>query len=122
MAAVTLLTKDIQVLKSRIGIDVDQTPRNLAFCNYTILEDRVFVVLDTLNDERFNEHPYTKNDPFIRFYAGAPLTYLTDVHLGAFCLLDSNPRADFSRGDMAELTDYADQAVQIMVEQLVQND
>jgi len=118
VSAVTLLTDELQVLKARAGIDVDQTPRNLAFCNYTILEDAVFVVLDTQRDPRFSQNPLTTGFPFIRFYAGAPLTYLADLRLGAFCLLDGTARQSFTNGEKAELVDFADQATQILVAQL----
>lgn len=118
VAAITLLTNELQVLKGKAGIEAEQTPRELAFCNYTILEDAVFIVLDTLNDRRFRAHPFTTGYPFIRFYAGAPLTYLTDIRIGAFCLFDSRPRQNFTRGDQAELVDFADRAVQILVSRL----
>ncbi|MGS4947459.1 GAF domain-containing protein [Meridianimarinicoccus sp. RP-17] len=118
MAAVTLLTEEVQLLKARVGIDATETPRNVAFCNYTILDDRVFVVRDTLEDPRFSEHPLTRGAPFLRFYAGAPLLYLAELRLGAFCLLDTKPRDDFSDGEQAELIDFAERAVQVLVDRL----
>jgi len=118
VAAVTLLTEELQVLKARAGIDADTTPRKDAFCNYTILEDTVFVVLDTQRDPRFNRNPLTTSVPFIKFYAGAPLTYLPDLRLGAFCLLDGKARRSFTDGERAELVDFAEQAIQILVAQL----
>lgn len=118
VAAVTLLTEELQVIKAKAGIDIDQTPRELAFCNYTILEDAVFIVLDTRNDARFSQHPLSVGYPFIRFYAGAPLTYLSDIRVGAFCLFDSRPRERFTKGDQAELVDFSERAVQILVAEL----
>ncbi len=118
IAAVTLLTEELQILKARAGIDVENTPRNVAFCNYTILEDATFVVLDTQSDLRFSNNPLTTGVPFIRFYAGAPLIYLADLRLGAFCLLDGKARDSFTNGEKAELVDFADRAVQMLVAQL----
>lgn len=117
-AAVTLLTEELQVLKAKAGIDLDQMPRALAFCNYTILEDAVFVVRDTRKDPRFSQHPLTTGYPFIRFYAGAPLIYLTNIRIGAFCLFDSRPRQSFTNGEQAELVDFAERAVQMLVAEL----
>lgn len=117
-AAVTLLTKEVQILKARVGIDVDETPRDVAFCNYTILEDRVFVVLDTHADPRFSQSPMTIGEPFIRFYAGAPLIYLSEVRIGAFCIFDPEPRQSFTPGEEAELEDFSERAVHILVDQL----
>ncbi len=118
IAAVTLLTEEIQVLKARVGIDADKTPRKIAFCNYTILEDKVFVVLDTSHDPRFSQNPLVIAEPFVGFYAGAPLTYLKDMRIGAFCLLDTKPKKSFTIGERAELVDFAERAMQILVSQL----
>jgi hypothetical protein len=52
--------------------------------------------------------------PFIRFYAGAPLIYLRNIRLGAFCLLDSRPRT-ISLGEREELQLFAESAISILV-------
>ncbi len=112
-AVVTLLEDDLQVFKAKAGIEASSTPRNVAFCNYTILEDRVFVVPDAAADDRFVSNPLVTGHPFIRFYAGAPLVFEEEVRLGALCLLDREPR-QFSLGDRAELLEMADRAVSII--------
>ncbi|MBQ1203306.1 MAG: GAF domain-containing protein [Loktanella sp.] len=117
-AIISLLTQELQLIKARAGIDVDSTPRGLAFCNYTILSDSVFVVLDATKDIRFRDNPLTNGEPFIRFYAGAPLIYINNIRLGAFCLLDTTPRAAFSTGDKAELADYAERASHLLIQHL----
>ncbi|MBJ6127105.1 GAF domain-containing protein [Microvirga splendida] len=110
ICTLTLLDKARQRIKAAQGMDPGETPRDAAFCNYTILSDEVFVIADTLADDRFKENPFVTGTPFIRFYAGAPLTFLKNVRLGALCLIDTKPRV-FSRGDKAELQLYADRAV-----------
>jgi GAF domain-containing protein len=114
----SLLTEDLQILKARVGIEAATTPRHLAFCNYTILDDAIFVVTDTLTDSRFADHPMVTGDPKIRFYAGAPLIYVNGIRLGAFCLLDRAPRLNFSADDKAELAEFAEMAVQVLIGQL----
>lgn len=114
ISAITLLTREDQLLLGRDGVDVARTPRDIAFCNYTILHHEVFVVEDTRADDRFRTHPMTLSEPFVRFYAGAPLVYDTDDHLGAFCLLHPTPKT-FSMGDRAELLDFAEQAMSILI-------
>lgn len=106
-AVVTLLDSDLQVFKAKYGIDGDGTPRKLAFCNFTILSDRVFCVEDALADPRFASNPLVTGKPFIRFYAGAPLIFREEVRLGALCLIHPKPRS-FSLGDRAELQEMAD--------------
>lgn len=112
-ALVTLLDTDIQILKAKAGILAETTPRKHAFCNYTILEDRVFVVPDALADERFATNPLVTGPPFIRFYAGAPLIFQEEVRLGALCLIHPEPRT-FSLGDRAELIERAERAVSMI--------
>ncbi|MFC4170785.1 GAF domain-containing protein [Microvirga sp. GCM10011540] len=110
MCLVTLLDRDRQWIKSAQGICLPETPRDIAFCNYTILSDEVFVVEDARADDRFKSNPAVTGDMGIRFYAGAPLIYMKNIRLGALCLLDTKPRT-FSRGDRAELQIYAERVV-----------
>lgn len=109
-AAVTILDETLQYLRARAGIDVESTPRCIAFCNYTILGRDVFVVSDARKSDLFRDNPVVTGPPFVRFYAGASLIYSTELTFGAFCLLDPEPRA-FSLGERAELVDFADRAV-----------
>jgi len=109
-AIVTLLDADQQIFRAKWGIDGEGTPRNIAFCNYTILEDKVFVVSDANADDRFATNPVVTGPPFIRFYAGAPLLFQQEIRLGALCLLHPEPRT-FTLGDRAELLAMADRAV-----------
>jgi GAF domain-containing protein len=115
MALVTLIDTDQQIVKAGVGTDLQETPRSAAFCDYTIRADEVLVVQDTKEDPRFASNPLVTGVPFIRFYAGAPLTYLRDVRLGAFCLLDNEPR-DFSLQEQAELATLADEVVVAIIQ------
>jgi GAF domain-containing protein len=110
ICTLTLLDKATQRIKAAQGLEPGETPREAAFCNYTILSNEVFVVEDASADERFRDNPFVTGAPFLRFYAGAPLIFLKDIRLGALCLIDTKPRS-FSRGDKAELQLYADRAV-----------
>jgi len=110
ICALTLLDKARQRIKAAQGLEPGETPRDVAFCNYTILSDEVFVIEDALADDRVRDNPLVTGAPFIRFYAGAPLIFLTNIRLGALCLIDTKPRS-FSRGDKAELQLFADRAV-----------
>lgn len=113
IAFVTLVDRDRLVVKGRVGSDAEEMPRSLAFCDYTIRTDEVFVVPDMQADLRFADHPLVTGEPFVRFYAGAPLIYLREIRLGALCLLDMRPR-DFSLGDRAELAQMADEVVSVI--------
>ncbi|KQP11952.1 GAF domain-containing protein [Pseudorhodoferax sp. Leaf267] len=93
MALVSLVDGDRQWFKSRVGIDVPQTGRDVSFCSYTILQAGTFVVEDTLLDARFADNPMVTGGPKVRFYAGTPLSAPGGERVGALCVLDSRPRA-----------------------------
>jgi GAF domain-containing protein len=89
----TLVDESRQWFKSRVGLDMTETPRNQAFCRFTILQDQPLVVEDTTRDHRFHDNPLVTGPPHIRFYAGAPLALAPDVRIGALCVLDREPRS-----------------------------
>jgi GAF domain-containing protein len=111
---VTLIEADRQLIVSRQGMEVSQTPRSTSFCTYTILTPEVMVVSDAATDGRFSGHPAVTGEPFVRFYAGAPLIYEDEIRLGALCLVDRSPRP-FSRGERAELAMLAEHVVSIII-------
>lgn len=81
-----------QWFKSRHGFKPQQTPRNIAFCNETIKKSEPLIINDTYQDERFANSPLVQNEPYIRFYAGVPLTNPEGYNVGTFCLADTSPK------------------------------
>jgi len=103
---VSLVDTNRQWFKSRVGFDLRETPRSVAFCSHTIALDDLLVVPDTHRDERFCDHPLVLGSPFIRFYAGQPVHSVDGQPLGTLCLIDQEPR-EFGDADKRMLRDLA---------------
>ena len=76
--------------KAKVGLELDEIPRDDSFCAYAILQSDVLIVPDPLSDERFVSSFWVKQIG-IRFYAGIPLI-TDDAHpLGVLAVLDQVP-------------------------------
>ena len=70
VATISLIDENRQWYKSKVGMDMKETPRDVSFCNQTIQQTELLVVPDATKDCRFANNPYVVNNPNVRFYAG----------------------------------------------------
>ena len=92
IALVSLVDKDRQWFKSRVGLDATETPRDISFCGHVVADRAPLFVENTLEDERFADNPLVTGAPDIRFYGGAPLVTAGGHHLGTLCVIDRKER------------------------------
>ena len=92
IAVINFIDDGRQWFKSEIGLGVRETPLAPSICAHAILQEDLFVVPDTLLDERFADNPLCISTPHLRFYAGALLKTEDNFPLGTLCVLDYLPR------------------------------
>jgi PAS domain S-box-containing protein len=114
ISLVSLVDHDRQWFMSRYGLEAGETSRSSSICSHAIDSDKVMVVLDATADARFAENPLILGDPFIRFYAGAPLILNSGHRVGTLCIIDSASRTSFGANDREVLALMARQVVGIL--------
>ncbi|MGF1572641.1 MAG: GAF domain-containing protein [Sumerlaeia bacterium] len=92
ISLISLVDQERQWFKSKVGLEVDETPVEQAFCKYTILSDKLLIIPDATQDSRTAKNPLVTGNPNIRFYAGAPLVTADGFVLGSLCVIDRKPR------------------------------
>ncbi|WP_462380031.1 sensor domain-containing diguanylate cyclase [Pseudomonas sp. Marseille-QA0892] len=106
IALFTLIDEHRQWFKSRVGVDVPEMHRDVAFCAHAINESGPLIVPDAEQDPRFANNPLVLNDPRVRFYAGVPIRTSAGLALGTLCAADSRPRT-LTSDELAVLQDLA---------------
>ena len=108
-AFISLVEANRQRFLSRVQLNLTETPREISFCAHAILQPDLMIVPDASKDARFADNPLVTGEPFIRFYAGAPLSSYDGVAFGALCVVDTKPRDGLTELQKQGLTLLAQQ-------------
>jgi diguanylate cyclase (GGDEF)-like protein/PAS domain S-box-containing protein len=106
IALISLVDDTRQWFKSRYGLDLVQTPREVSFCAHAVLERQPLLVRDATLDPRFVRNSLVTGAPHIRAYLGIPIFTLDGHVIGTLCAIDRRPR-NFDHQDVEALSDLA---------------
>lgn len=120
MAAISLLDRDRQWFKSKQNLGVDETPRDIAFCDHTIRTPNAMIVCDARLDPRFSANPLVTNAPHLLSYAGVPLQTPDGYNIGTICALDTRARS-FSPSQMDTLGNLAAVTIDALEVRMIAN-
>lgn len=83
-----------QFFKSKVGIDIAETPVEYAVCYHAILsQEELFEVPDLREDDRFKNNPLVTGGPKMVSYFGVSLKNSDGISFGTLCVISQdNPR------------------------------
>ena len=93
IALISLVDEKRQWFKSKVGLEANETERDISFCAHTILDSKPMVVEDALFHEKFRDNPLVQEEPHIRLYAGFPLQTDINHRIGTLCVIDRIPKS-----------------------------
>lgn len=107
---ISLIDEDRQWFKSRQGLEVSETPRDVSFCGHAINQTDIFYIKDASKDIRFMDNPLVTGAPNVIFYAGKPLIDRNGHAIGTLCVIDHKPR-ELSPLQLEQLKLLGEQAI-----------
>ncbi|WP_316844713.1 PAS domain S-box protein [Pedobacter psychrodurus] len=115
ISLISFAEKDRLWYKSATGLAIEEVPRGFAICEYALLGEGVFIVEDTLEDERFRHHALSEDGVKVRFYAGYPLIDPNGFTLGSICVADLAPKK-LTAKQQRILSLLAEEAISLIIE------
>lgn len=92
IALISLIDSNRQWFKSKLGLNVSETPRDISFCGHVVFDSQPLIVPDALKDPRFHDNPLVLLNPKIRFYIGYPLITSGGHSIGTLCAIGREPQ------------------------------
>lgn len=92
ISLISFIDDSRQWYKSKIGVDTEECPVEETICQYSLLEDDILEIPDTLEDDRLVNNPSVQAENGIRFYAGISLRTESGYAIGSVCAADYKPQ------------------------------
>lgn len=92
IALINFIDFNRQWFKAKIGLDIQEIPGDIGFCRYCIQRKDPLIIPDTLLNEQWATEVVVTSEPYVRFYAAAPLLTPTGEAIGTLCIVDRVPR------------------------------
>lgn len=93
VSLISLVDEDRQWFKSRVGLDAEQTSRDVSFCAHVVEKGEPLIITDSRQNDLTQGNPLTlDHEKPVIFYAGAPLVTNSGLILGSLCVIDHQPR------------------------------
>ena len=104
-----------QFFKSKVGVEVTQTPIEYAVCHHAILsEEELFEVEDLRLDPRFENNPLVTEAPKMVSYFGVPLKNSEGISFGTLCVISQEEPKNLSEDKKTILKKLAKQVLYLL--------
>ena len=113
-AGLTLVERQLVWFAASVGEAMGPVPREHGLCSHTIANASPTVFTNLAADPAFATNPLVHGEPHLAFYAGAPVRVGEGLAIGALCIFDQHPRADFTEDQRVRLARYAELAAGIL--------
>lgn len=117
MATITFIDKNRVWIKAKVGIELNEIDRGVAFCSATAAQQELFIIPDTLEHSYFCNNILVLHEPYIRFYAGLPLINEDGYTMGHLSIFDTKPK-DLNPHQISALRMLAHQVVTLIKSKL----
>ena len=92
ISLITFIDDKRQWYKAKIGMDIDEIAIEETICQYSLHEEDIMEIPDTLEDDRLINNPSVQAENGIRFYASIPLRSESGYTVGSVCAADFKPQ------------------------------
>lgn len=104
-----------QFFKAKVGVEVNQTPKEFAVCYHAILsQQELFEVPDLREDDRFKDNPLVTEGPKMVSYFGVPLKNSEGIAFGTLCVISQDKPKILSDRQKIILKKLAKQVIHLL--------